>query len=186
MDSKYEFIDKKILGHNIRLIRKSCNITMKALGSLVGVSEQAISQYERGLREPGIEILNKISHALDFPYNIFTSKKIKKVVRFETFSQLTDYEHNNKDSTSYTDDYSQPVNLIKYKKELNNTLLTTIDNINIEIDESAKDRLITSTINNFFTELFKLQKKSSDNKNISTRDIHYIFEDKLLYIIAEI
>ncbi|MDU1280018.1 MAG: helix-turn-helix domain-containing protein [Clostridium sp.] len=183
MYNDFKFVNKQILGKNLRLLRKASNITMKELGSLVGVSEQAISQYERGLREPGIEILNKISHVLDIPYDFLTSKIIKKVIKFETLDKLNSY--NPQTDTSSTDEYYKPINLSKYKKELNHSLLSTIDNMNIDIDESKVDDLINSTINNFFTSVFRLRKKTSSVQSSSNKEIHYIIEHKLLYIIAE-
>lgn len=57
------------IGENIRSIRKRKKLTLKALGIKVGLSEQAIGQYERGDRNPSIEILNKIAVALGVPIN---------------------------------------------------------------------------------------------------------------------
>jgi len=45
----------------IREIRKKCGLTMKELGSRVGVSESTISQYETGKRQPDYETLLKIA-----------------------------------------------------------------------------------------------------------------------------
>lgn len=56
-------------GELIRKYRKEKNLTMKKLGELVGVSEQAISQYERGLRNANLEMLIKLSNALDIDVN---------------------------------------------------------------------------------------------------------------------
>lgn len=53
------------IGENIRKLRKEKKLTLKSLGVKVGLSEQAIGQYERGDRTPNIEILTAISKALD-------------------------------------------------------------------------------------------------------------------------
>lgn len=53
------------IGENIRNIRKKKNLTLKDLGNIINLSEQAIGQYERGERQPNISILNKIAIALD-------------------------------------------------------------------------------------------------------------------------
>jgi transcriptional regulator with XRE-family HTH domain len=55
------------IGENIRRIRKSKGITMRELAAVVGISEQGIGNYERGDREPGIDMINKIAAALDAP-----------------------------------------------------------------------------------------------------------------------
>lgn len=48
------------IGETIRNLRKENGITMKELAKEVNVTEQAISQYERGVRMPNFEILEKI------------------------------------------------------------------------------------------------------------------------------
>lgn len=53
------------IGENIRKFRKSKKMTLKELGTKVGLSEQAIGQYERGERQPTILILSKISSELN-------------------------------------------------------------------------------------------------------------------------
>lgn len=63
-------------GELIRKHRKEKKITMKELGKIVGVSEQAISQYERGLRNVNLETLIKISKALNVEINALTEKKL--------------------------------------------------------------------------------------------------------------
>lgn len=50
---------------NIRKIRKEKGLTLKQLATKVGVSEQAISHYERGDRKIKTEMLSKIATALD-------------------------------------------------------------------------------------------------------------------------
>lgn len=57
------------LGEQIRKLRKSKSLTMKDLGTLVGLSEQAIGNYERGDREPNIETLQKIADALNVSFS---------------------------------------------------------------------------------------------------------------------
>ena len=49
----------------IRELRQKQGLTMKELAEKVGVTEQAISQYERNIRKPNIETLNKIASALN-------------------------------------------------------------------------------------------------------------------------
>lgn len=53
------------IGENIRLARKDKSISMKTLGSKLGITEQAISQYERGLRIPNTKLIFKIAEILD-------------------------------------------------------------------------------------------------------------------------
>lgn len=61
-------------GELIRKYRKEKNLTMKELGKKVGVSEQAISQYERGIRNVNLETLIKLSDALNVTINNLTNE----------------------------------------------------------------------------------------------------------------
>lgn len=54
-------------GELIRSYRKRKGLTLKELGDKVGLSDQAISQYERSLRTPNIFILQKICSELNLP-----------------------------------------------------------------------------------------------------------------------
>lgn len=64
------------IGEQIRKLRKDKNLTMKELGSLVGVSEQAIGNYERGDREPNMATLQKITDSLDISIDEFFKYRI--------------------------------------------------------------------------------------------------------------
>ena len=66
------------IGENIKKYRKNNKLTLKQLGELVGLSEQAIGQYERGDRNPSLEILIKIAVALDVSVNeLMEDKKLE-------------------------------------------------------------------------------------------------------------
>lgn len=51
-------------GQQIRKLRKENGLTMKQLAELTGVTEQAISQYERNIRTPKRDIIDKIAKVL--------------------------------------------------------------------------------------------------------------------------
>ena len=74
------------IGENIRKIRKEKKMSSKYIADYIGCSQQAILQYERGERNPSIDILQKISEALKVPINDLytpknseTSKLLKKL-----------------------------------------------------------------------------------------------------------
>ena len=50
--------------NRMREIRKEQHLTMKELGSKVGMSESTISLYETGKHEPDLKTLNRIADAL--------------------------------------------------------------------------------------------------------------------------
>ncbi len=55
----------KNLSEQIKRIRKQRGLSQKELGQRIGVSQQVMTNYERGLREPNLETLLKIAGALD-------------------------------------------------------------------------------------------------------------------------
>lgn len=61
------------IGENIRKIRKQKGLTLKELGKIIGVSEQAVGQYERGDRNLKIEMLIKIAATLNIDLLELTS-----------------------------------------------------------------------------------------------------------------
>lgn len=57
-------IDVVSLGIAIRARREGKNLSVHALGELIDRSGSAVSQYELGQREMGVELLGVIAHAL--------------------------------------------------------------------------------------------------------------------------
>lgn len=55
------------IGNNIKAYRKEKGLTQEQLGELVGLSENTIRRYELGQRKPNIDILKRISDALEVP-----------------------------------------------------------------------------------------------------------------------
>ncbi len=53
-----------VVGKRIKEIRKSKGISQKQLAGILEVTETMVSQYERGLKNPKIETLQKIANAL--------------------------------------------------------------------------------------------------------------------------
>lgn len=56
---------KKLIGKNIRAKRKAKNISQEKLGELLNYSDESISAFERGDREPGLYTAFKMARALD-------------------------------------------------------------------------------------------------------------------------
>ena len=57
--------DKKSLGKRIKEIRKAKGFTQEKLAESVSVDSKHLSRIECGINYPSIELLNKISHALN-------------------------------------------------------------------------------------------------------------------------
>lgn len=86
-------------GELIRNYRKRKKLTMKELGQKVGVSEQAISQYERSIRTPNVITLQKICSELNLPIDTFsielptipTRKQLKENPNLALDTQINTY-----------------------------------------------------------------------------------------------
>lgn len=52
------------LGEKIKFYRKQKNITQRELGEKINATQQQIGQYEKGLRQPKLESIEKIANAL--------------------------------------------------------------------------------------------------------------------------
>jgi transcriptional regulator with XRE-family HTH domain len=58
----YENFSK--MGHLISELRKEKKLTQKELAEELGVTDKAVSKWERGLSYPDISLLSKLSHVL--------------------------------------------------------------------------------------------------------------------------
>lgn len=55
------------IGERIKVARKERRMTQKQLGAVSGTSETTVKQYERGVRQPRLDQLQRIADALDVP-----------------------------------------------------------------------------------------------------------------------
>lgn len=63
------------VGKMISTIRRERNMSQLELSALVGASKQAISNYERGIREPDYATLEAIADALNVPVSMLISRE---------------------------------------------------------------------------------------------------------------
>lgn len=54
-----------IVGNNIRRVRMARNLTQTDLGEMLGRNQRTISNWEKGLRDPGSDNIRSIANALD-------------------------------------------------------------------------------------------------------------------------
>lgn len=71
------------IGINLRRARKARNVTAVRLAEELGLTKQAISNYESGRQTPNPEITEKICEILHFPMSFFLQEN-KKIVAEET------------------------------------------------------------------------------------------------------
>lgn len=122
-------------GDNIRQIRKAKNIKMSELKEKLGISVQALSQYELNKREPNLEMLHKIAEALEVPISEFLEEtplaklQVKvttlKEVLFDLFKQsreLTDsLESLNEKLKNNPNDENSIIDIEQVKHDLRST-----------------------------------------------------------------
>ena len=58
-------MDYKVMGENIKYIRRSSKLTQEELSEMIDVSTVFISQIENGARKPSLETVYKLSIALN-------------------------------------------------------------------------------------------------------------------------
>ena len=92
------------VGQNIKKFRKEKKITLKQLGNHLGISEQAVSQYEREIRTPNTKLVYRIAEFLNVPaykidYELYDFMELDK-------SNYTEMEK--------LDEIKSFINLIKY------------------------------------------------------------------------
>ncbi len=63
------------MSERIKKIRRQKGFSQTELGERIGVSQQVITNYERGIREPNIETLLKIAGALDVSLETLIGEK---------------------------------------------------------------------------------------------------------------
>jgi transcriptional regulator with XRE-family HTH domain len=82
-----------VLGENMMLIRKKKGLSQAELGRMIGTSGDVVGRYERGDITPSIEVVSKISDALEVSVDYLIGKTKMELdkqalKRLEDISQL--------------------------------------------------------------------------------------------------
>lgn len=90
-------MNEKTIGDRIREERESAGLTQLELANKIGITPQAVSQYERGIKNPKITTIYRFADAIGVsPSKLFDSVKIEEVEKPERFYwvkiQYDDYE----------------------------------------------------------------------------------------------
>ncbi|WP_234122973.1 helix-turn-helix domain-containing protein [Clostridium hydrogenum] len=75
----------------LKQIRKSKGYTLSTLSSIIGCTSSYLSQLERGLKQPSLEMLRRISDCLEVPIFIFFSE-----------AETSDLQVNNQRTSEYS------------------------------------------------------------------------------------
>lgn len=171
-------------GEKIRKIRKQQKLSMKELGKRIGLSEQAISQYERGVRNISLEVLYAIANALNVSIEDLTqTKKVtvqakslcKAVVNGFEISGLSKDEFCNKVNISENEleRYIQgisipPLKLIECVSNLTNLNLNELTNLSEQSENDIKSDFIK--LSKDFADIFETLGMKLTAKKENPRD----------------
>ena len=75
-------------GEQIKAARKKAGLTQRQLGEKLGISYQAVAQWENDLRNPKIESLRAIANALGVPARDLTGAMIEKTKETSVFEEV--------------------------------------------------------------------------------------------------
>ena len=176
-------------GEKIRKIRKSKNLSMKQLGNLVNLSEQAISQYERGLRKISLENILKISEVLQVPLKelyIAEDEEINKVLKrlpnTENMNKLEkvlihvdmDKEMDKKLKESVTEEEYKKIKHDELLKDIEEYTNCPLDKLDINENSAYKNLILISkyfdTFKNIGITLTPYKDKCSNDPKIMLLD----------------
>jgi Zn-dependent peptidase ImmA (M78 family) len=73
--SKFEPSDFSLISERLTEAREACCLNMAELAKRIGVSRQAVSQYELGLKRPDAETMIRIVRELQQPVSYFTTER---------------------------------------------------------------------------------------------------------------
>jgi transcriptional regulator with XRE-family HTH domain len=62
------------LGHNVKILRATKQISQKQLANLIGVTPAYLSMIENNSKKPSLSLVEKICKTLEIPLNIFFSE----------------------------------------------------------------------------------------------------------------
>lgn len=148
---------KPYIGEQMRIIRKEKNMTMKQLALEIGLTEQAISQYERGVRKPNKEILDKICNTLNVNINDLYAWNINDLALImDSIVKIFDKILEDEENVGWKD-------IVGFTNEEFSEITSYIYNWADSIIESRKEKSISEHKIRFTSEYIKKNIKKSNN-----------------------
>lgn len=82
------------IGKKIKKYRIENGFTQKQLGELLGISQQQIGQYEKDLRQPRLETLDRIASALNKdPWDLYDRYELQSERTEGMLYEISDFEY---------------------------------------------------------------------------------------------
>lgn len=144
------------IGNSIKINREKRGLSMQDLANLVGVSKQAIYNYERSLRKPKIQTLIKICDILCIEFDSFKKEfypeikmlRIQQDIKNKYYEKINALEHQ---IEKYIEEDKR-----KYVRSMNATLSAlnyelAIYKNKVEIKQMYKDEIIEVNLTRFIT-----------------------------------
>lgn len=146
------------LNERIKYYRKDLNLTQQELADLAGISLRALSNYEKGLREPSMEVIIRIAKALMIPVNKLEPQLEKSAELKYLFSGVK-----------------------KLDLDLEGFSLRSIGRENIELEDQRGDEFkkITDLLKKFNYQVTEIKDNNIDKIEIST------VEDGIIMTVEE-
>lgn len=122
-------INNRPLGDKIRFYRQRKKLSARELGEQLGITAQAILQYERGEREPNQDTIKNIALALDLnPLELMfdmenaspASRKVSRENAFSKWLGLSGYKVSFDKAIEIQDEVQKYVDFLFYKESQGN------------------------------------------------------------------
>lgn len=128
---------KKILGQNLKAIRRSKGLTQEDLANLVGMNSRQLSKIESGSHFPSATTINKLCEALKVsPYDFFVINLHEKTMKTGTVDVTYTYVVPSQEYINSDDDTSSTVSNETFKRIAEKTN----SSIEYEYYESSSER----------------------------------------------
>lgn len=130
-----------VLGNRLRQVREEKNLQQKQAAYDLNISPQVMAHYEKGIREPDINTLNRIARYYDCTVDYLTGNSESKNLGF--FSLVDEFSALNKEFNNFSGDDI-------YKKFTDPAISVLRSAINILLKHLSKDPQILEHYSNLF------------------------------------
>lgn len=135
-----------VFAKRLRMLREEKRMTQKDISNIVGTTDNAIGNYERGTRMPDAEMLNRLSNIFDVSIDYLLGKT-------DIRNQYNNQDHSKKESPP------KPKPLEDYIKEAETLML-----FGDVVDENDKEAILTAIRVAYETAIKKNKEQKKNNK----------------------
>lgn len=136
--------------NRIREVRKKRGVSQEKLANSLGITRQAISQYEIGNREPKLETWQKLANFFDVPISYLQGIDVDETINQVDFKKLSPLGLSFYENESFDKNESSEATEIQLHEDMLNSILYSekslaLENMNkyIEFLSKLKDKITT-------------------------------------------